>query len=111
MKKLPRNKPDLSRLLDGPMACAAICAAFEYGESSEEDRTRKSWRAYNDPDGLISATLRHLTDWQNGEEFDPKSGLNHVASALCNLFMLCETNVNNVRKEDGEKERTSNKWC
>lgn len=100
MNKIPRDKPDLSRLLEMPIAMECIVRALEHGESSEEGRSRLSWRGYKDNDGLVSAALRHLTAWQNGEEFDPKSGLNHVASALCNLAMLAETCELKVREND-----------
>lgn len=90
-KKVNHGKPDLSRVLDAPISLAGIAACLEMGES-KDNRTRKSWLDYNDSDGLTSALLRHLMAWQQGEEVDPESGLNHLQHVVTNAVMLCETN-------------------
>lgn len=35
---------------------------------------------------LISAALRHIGQFNSGEDFDPESGINHIAHATCNLL-------------------------
>jgi hypothetical protein len=39
---------------------------------------------------LLSAGLRHQLAWNSGEDFDPESGLNHLAHACANMLMLLE---------------------
>lgn len=91
IKKVDHGKPDLSRILDAPISMEGLAACLKMGES-KDDRTRLSWKDYDDPEGLISALLRHLTAWQSGEVTDPESGLNHLQHVVTNAVMLCETN-------------------
>jgi hypothetical protein len=37
---------------------------------------------------LLDAALRHLTDFQDGEDFDPESNLHHLAHAGATIAML-----------------------
>lgn len=54
----------------------------------------KKYEAHNWKVGLpisryYSAAQRHLLQWNDGEDLDPESGLNHLSHAACNLmFML-----------------------
>jgi hypothetical protein len=36
----------------------------------------------------FNSAMRHLIEWQRGEELDPESGLPHLDHALCNLIFL-----------------------
>lgn len=47
---------------------------------------------------LIAATMRHIAQFNSGEDLDPESGLSHISHALCNLVFLSYfifTNKNN----------------
>jgi hypothetical protein len=37
---------------------------------------------------LVGATLRHVLAWHSGEDYDPETGLSHLAHARCCLGML-----------------------
>ena len=66
----------------------------------------------------FAALLRHLFAWWRGEEFDPETGLSHLAHAGCCLMFLMEYQRNGwgtddrfkgvdgeqFQKRDGEKE-------
>ena len=90
-QKVNYGKPELSRILDAKVSMAGLAACLKMGEA-KEDRTRLSWKDYNDPDGLTDALLRHLSAWRNGEIVDPESGLNHLQHVVTNAVILCETN-------------------
>jgi len=57
----------------------------------------KKYEAHNWKIGIpisryYSAMQRHMLSWNNGEDLDPESGLNHLSHAACNLmFMLYHT--------------------
>lgn len=38
----------------------------------------------------FDAAQRHLWDWKEGEQFDPESGMHHLAHAICCLMFLYE---------------------
>ena len=46
------------------------------------------------------ATLRHLFAWWNGETYDPETGLNHLAHALCEIMFLLEFSYTHVEMDD-----------
>jgi len=52
---------------------------------------------------VIDATLRHITAFNSGEDFDPESGLNHIAHAKTNLAMLIYYYENKIGKDDRYK--------
>lgn len=37
-----------------------------------------------------ASAMRHLSAWHAGEDFDPETGLSHIAHAMCNLMMLAQ---------------------
>jgi len=48
-----------------------------------------NWRGGFDYSRLIGANLRHLLAFNDGEDYDPESGLSHMAHAgCCTLFLL-----------------------
>lgn len=50
-----------------------------------------NWK--NVPDSqnrYFDALMRHLWDWKSGEKFDPETGKNHLAHAVCNILFLLE---------------------
>ncbi len=36
----------------------------------------------------VDAGLRHFTDWIDGERYDPDSGFNHLAHAVCCMLFF-----------------------
>lgn len=39
------------------------------------------------------ALHRHLWDWFEGQQYDPETGINHLAHAMCNLLFLLERDL------------------
>jgi len=85
-KKFDSDKPDLS-LCPKP-ALAAMARAFMHGE--------KKYGRYNYLTGgmtssrLVAACMRHITDWQDGEDIDADSGNIHLGNAMACLAMLID---------------------
>ena len=46
------------------------------------------------------ATLRHMTDWWEGEDIDPDSGLSHVTKAIASLMVLRDAMIFNKFYDD-----------
>lgn len=48
-----------------------------------------NWRSEGVQSGIyISAAMRHLSSWQEGEDTDPDSGLSHISKAIAGLMVL-----------------------
>ena len=41
-----------------------------------------------EPHRYFAALMRHLTQYQNGEEYDEETGLSHLSHAMTNLHIL-----------------------
>jgi hypothetical protein len=85
-KKNDQTKPDLS-LLPLP-ALEEMAKAFMWGEKKYG---RYNYTAGFDSHRLIAACLRHVSQYQNGEDSDPESGASHLGHALASLAMLLHT--------------------
>lgn len=59
-----------------------------------------NWRAGMDWSRLLSAAMRHMAQWNEGESIDEESGLNHLAHAAANLLMLLEYEIKSLGKDD-----------
>lgn len=51
---------------------------------------RHNWRKGISFSRVVSAALRHILAWKDGEDNDPESGLNHLAHAGCCVSFLLE---------------------
>jgi hypothetical protein len=49
---------------------------------------RHNWKNGFEYSRLIAAALRHLNQYNAGEDADPESDISHVAHSACNLLML-----------------------
>jgi len=66
-----------------PMRDTALIWTF--GADKYGDR---NWEKGFDWSGPYASMQRHLQAWFAGEDFDPESGMSHLAHAACNLMML-----------------------
>ena len=52
---------------------------------------RHNWRQGLDVQRLLNAALRHILAANEGEDYDPDSGLLHLAHARCSIAFAMET--------------------
>jgi hypothetical protein len=81
--KFDEGKPPLS-LLD-PYALTEVAKVLAFGA---EKYDKHNWRRGISYSRLIDAALRHLMDFNSGEDLDPESKLSHIAHASCCLMFL-----------------------
>lgn len=82
-KKFDSGKADLS--LNPLVALEQMARAFMLGEKKYG---RYNYTAGMDASRLTGAALRHIGQWNDGEEFDPESGASHLGHALACIAML-----------------------
>lgn len=52
---------------------------------------RENWKTLNGPEDrrrILNALLRHAHSYVQGEQYDPESGLDHMAHVICNAMIL-----------------------
>jgi len=72
-------------LMPGPLR--QVVAVLTYGAKKYEANSYRcglKWSRY------VGAALRHIWAWYGGEEYDPESGLHHLAHAICCLLFLLD---------------------
>lgn len=62
-----------------------------------------NWRGGFNYSRVISAALRHINSFNNGEDFDPESGLPHLSHAACCLMFLTEFQKTKTGTDDRYK--------
>lgn len=112
MKKKSVNKyPNLSKLAEGVKydngkpklsmvsyeSIAGEAKAMTYGASKY---TKNNYKNGMDWSRLIDAAMRHLCAFNDGETFDPESGLNHLYHCKANLGMLIYYYERKLGKDD-----------
>lgn len=78
-------------------AISDIAEVLTFGAAKYDDNNwcrGARWGRY------FAALLRHLFAWWRGEEFDPETGLSHLAHAGCCLLFLMEYNRNGWGQDD-----------
>lgn len=87
-KRYNRGKPELSYLLEFPVAMSGLArvmakGALKYGKTN--------WQIGGmEEDEYIDSLLRHLTSYKNDGMFDKESGENHLFHVVANSLMLAE---------------------
>lgn len=94
------GKPDMA-LLSGP-ALLEVAKVMTYG--------KKKYSAHNWRGGFIwsrplSACLRHVWSFINGEDNDPETGLSHLAHAMCCLMFVLEFVLTGAGQDDRFKPK------
>lgn len=62
-------------------------AVLKFGAQKYAEHNWRKGFAWSRP---LSAALRHITAFNNGEDKDPESGLSHLAHAMCCIMFLIE---------------------
>jgi hypothetical protein len=52
----------------------------------------------------VSALMRHLDAWREGEDLDPESGLSHLAHVAANVAILLDTAKHGTLEDDRLKQ-------
>ena len=82
-KKFDTGKADLS--LNPLIALEQMARAFMLGEVKYG---RYNYTAGMDASRLVGAALRHVHQWNDGEDLDPESKASHLGHALACIAML-----------------------
>lgn len=62
-------------------------AVLKFGAQKYAEHNWRKGFAWSRP---LSAAMRHITAFNNGEDIDPESGLSHLAHAACCIMFLLE---------------------
>lgn len=93
--KFDQHKPDYSLV---PFAALdEVVKVLTYGANKYD---RFNWENVEDV-RYQAAALRHISAYMQGEKYDPETGINHLAHAVCSLLFLTEFDL--------KKECTSDK--
>jgi hypothetical protein len=74
--------------------------------STKETPGEHNWRKGLKFSQLVGAAMRHITAFNEGEDFDPESGLSHLAHARCCLAFLIEYQTSNSGIDDRYRKET-----
>ena len=85
-----------------PHALKEVVKVLTFGAQKYD---RDNWQKVPDSKRrYFDALQRHVWAWKEGEEFDPESGIHHLAHAMCCLMFLYEHDtIYSVDNEKGEK--------
>lgn len=83
--KFDQGKAPMSLLSSEALHQTAMVLAF-----GKEKYAAHNWRGGFEWSRPLSAALRHILAFQDGEDRDPESGLSHLAHAMCCLMFLLE---------------------
>lgn len=97
-KKFDAGKPSLG-LIDRT-ALEELARVLDFGKQKYDAH---NWRGGITWSRVIDSALRHLNAFNDGEDFDPESGLNHVAHAMCNCMFLLNYYRTHKEKDDRYK--------
>ncbi len=78
-------------------ALLEVSKVLEYGAKKYAPQ---NFRKGLDWSRLYGAALRHLFAWNESEDFDPESGLPHLAHAGCCILMLLDAVTNEYGVDD-----------
>jgi len=56
------------------------------------------------------AAMRHLTDWWEGVDIDPGSGLSHITKAIAGLYVLRDAMMNSMWEDDRPPSVADPNW-
>ncbi len=79
-----------------PDALEEISKVLTHGAKKYGDRNWELGMDWNRPYGAL---LRHLWAWWRGEDYDPESGIHHLAHVGCNILFLLTYSIRKVGKD------------
>ena len=90
-KKAEGTKFDSNKWEKPTLALLPTSSIYEIGRVLDFGATKYgdyNWKRGIKYSRLLSASLRHIFQFMNGEDADPESKTSHVANAACNLIFL-----------------------
>lgn len=101
-KKNDQGKANLA-LLDLSVF-SGLCQVIEFGAKKYGLNNWKKGLRYS---RLISAALRHIDAFNQGEDLNPEDGmLHHIDQAICNLYFLKHQIINRTGLDDRNERRS-----
>jgi hypothetical protein len=97
-KKFDNEKPPITII--PKEAIYEMAKAFQYGAGKYG---RNNFKGGIEFTRLADATMRHLLEFINGEDFDKESSNNHLGHALASLAMLAYMYHNKKEMDDRYK--------
>ena len=90
-----------------PYALDEVARVLTYGANKYSPG---NWRHVDNAESrYYAASQRHLWAFARGEEFDPESGISHIAHAITSLFFLYDLKyANHTRNAEGSGEPSDN---
>jgi hypothetical protein len=58
----------------------------------------------------FDAAMRHLTDWWEGQDIDPDSGLHHIIKAMASLAVLRDAMHQEICEDDRPPRMRNGNW-
>lgn len=109
---MKKNKTVATKHDGGKPMMGLISSKFLIGLAKVLTFGAGKYAAHNWRKGFVlsrpyDALQRHLTAWNDGEDLDPESGLNHLDHAACELMFLRELAETHPELDDrykGEKK-------
>ena len=95
--KFDGEKPDYSLVPFG--ALDEVVKVLTYGAKKYD---RFNWEKVEDI-RYQAAALRHISAYMQGEKYDPETGINHMAHAICSLLFLTQFDLDKNNSKSGEK--------
>lgn len=93
----PSNPKDSVGIAKVPFSTVSAVVWAEVGLAMMEGARKYGRHNYREVGVLASvyydATLRHLTDWYEGQDTDPASGLSHITKAIASLTVLRDSMI------------------
>jgi hypothetical protein len=90
--KFDSDKPDYSLV---PFeALDEVVKVLTYGANKYD---RFNWEKVEDI-RYQAAALRHISAYMQGEKYDPETGINHLAHAVCSLLFLTQFDLNSKKE-------------
>lgn len=106
--KFDAGKPEWS-LLPLKSCLEGVIHVLMYGAKKY---TRDNWRTGMPWLRVVDAAKRHIFAWEEQEDLDKETSLNHIDHALCELLFLRYYIAHNIGEDDRFKriESTKNDW-
>lgn len=100
-KGIKHDQDKLPMHLLSTTALEEVAAVLQFGADKYDQH---NWRKGFVWSRTISAALRHILAFNDGEDLDPESGRSHVAHAMCCLMFLLEFEKTHPELDDRYKD-------